>query len=77
MFVRYSCSNPTRKMLNFVLYTSHFLQVFYAAVELITDWTYVDMLHMLLPDVVSHYVAAGWWVYSSFIQFSIVIIQAQ
>ena len=36
--------------------------MFYASVELITDWTYVDMLHILLPDEVSHYVAAGWCV---------------
>ena len=36
--------------------------MFYASVELITDWTYVDMLHILLPDEISHYVAAGWWV---------------
>jgi len=50
--------------------------VFYAAVELMTDWTYVDMLHMLLPDVVSHYVAAGWCVISA-ICYILVIVGIQ
>ena len=62
-----SCSKATRKILNCVLcyhFNNYlFCQVFYASVELITDWTYVDMLHILLPDEISHYVAAGWWVY--------------
>ena len=50
-----------------------FCQVFYASVELITDWTYVDMLHILLPDEISHYVAAGWYVFI-FCPFSIVFV---
>jgi len=50
--------------------------VFYASVELITDWTYVDMLHILLPDEVSHYVAAGWCVISA-ICYILVIVGIQ
>jgi len=50
--------------------------VFYASVELITDWTYVDMLHILLPDEISHYVAAGWCVISA-ICYILVIIGIQ
>ena len=67
-FVWNSCSKATRKswIVHCVTIPKEifFWQVFYASVELITDWTYVDMLHILLPDEISHYVAAGWFVYS-------------
>merc|ERR1712001_524805 len=47
--------------------------VSYATVELLTDWSYVDMVHTLLPDVISHYVAAGWCVISAICYILVVV----
>merc|ERR1711936_1132549 len=40
--------------------------VFYATVELLTDWSYVDMVHMLLPDGVLLVPSVTYWLSLAF-----------